>query len=250
MLEEHREMKYENLIFDFYGTLCEIHTEPDMPEAWEKLRMFYGYHGAEYNALELREAFKKQLALRNMKAGQSYEGFPDMPVEPVFASLFTEKGVSQTEADALADTAAQVYRIAQTVFIRAYPNAAAALAKLREAGFKLYLLSNAQAAYTRRELKMLGLDGSFDKMYLSSDYGIRKPDPNFIGTLLKENSLDPKSCLMIGNDMNTDIGGARAAGVDGMFIRAGMELGTGRAEYDIKEKDWLRIAEYIITVAK
>lgn len=245
-----RKMKYENLIFDFYGTLCEIRTEPDLPEAWDKLRLFYGYHGAVYSTLELREEFNNLISERNMKAGQSYEGFPDMPVEPVFESLFTNKGVSKDEAALLADTAAQVYRLASTVFIRLYPNAAEALEKLKKAGFKLYLLSNAQAAYTRRELKMLGIDGSFDKMYLSSDYGIRKPDPNFIGTLIRENNLKPENCLMIGNDMQSDIGGAKAAGIDGLFIRAGMELGKGRPDYEIKEKDWLKIAEYIIKIAE
>ena len=33
-------MKYENYIFDLYGTLVDIHTDEEKTELWEKLRSF------------------------------------------------------------------------------------------------------------------------------------------------------------------------------------------------------------------
>ena len=43
-------MKYENYIFDLYGTLVDIHTDEEKTELWEKLAQFYGYYGAVYTA--------------------------------------------------------------------------------------------------------------------------------------------------------------------------------------------------------
>ena len=33
-------MKYENYIFDLYGTLVDIHTDEEKTELWEKLAQF------------------------------------------------------------------------------------------------------------------------------------------------------------------------------------------------------------------
>lgn len=48
-------MKYENYIFDLYGTLVDIHTDEEKTELWEKLAQFYGYYGAVYTAEELKK---------------------------------------------------------------------------------------------------------------------------------------------------------------------------------------------------
>lgn len=246
-------MRYKYLIFDLYGTLTSIHTEENEPEVWEKLSLFYGYHGASYTPRGLRRSFMSKLGQRNMKAGQSYEGYPDMPVLPVFEELFTDKKVKSDTA-LLADEAAQLFRICSTKHIKLYPNVKKALRKLKKSGFGLYLLSNAQAAYTRRELKLLGIERSFDAVYLSSDYGMRKPAPGFIGTLLRSEGLDPSQCLMIGNDMDTDIRGAKAAGVDGLFVLTGMEQGEtvngSKADYRFEGNDWDCISDYIAALSQ
>ena len=62
-------MKYENYIFDLYGTLVDIHTDEEKTELWEILAQFYGYYGAVYTAEELKNAYacltgQKEDALR------------------------------------------------------------------------------------------------------------------------------------------------------------------------------------------
>ncbi|MFR8428478.1 MAG: hypothetical protein ACLVCH_13905 [Roseburia inulinivorans] len=54
-------MKYENYIFDLYGTLVDIHTDEEKTELWEKLAQFYGYYGAVYTAEELKNAYALRL---------------------------------------------------------------------------------------------------------------------------------------------------------------------------------------------
>lgn len=209
-------MKYSNLIFDLYGTLVDIHTEVD-DLVWEKTALYFGFHGAHYTGPELEVAFDTALAERNAQAGQSYECFPDIPCEQIMAQLFRDKGVT-ANADALGFNAAQLNRICSIEYVKLYPHVLEALAQLRQAGCRLWLLSNAQRAFTAYELRHLGLDNAFDGIYISSDYGCRKPDIRFFRALLEEQGLDPAACLMIGNDRDTDIAGAKAAGLDTLYM--------------------------------
>jgi len=213
-------MTYTDLIFDLYGTLVDIHTEED-DTVWEKCALYFGYYGAHYTGPELKQAFEAAMASRKAKAGQSYECFPDLPMEPVFAELFQKKGVEERAED-LALNAAQLFRIASTEYIRLYPGVTDALTALREKGYRLWLLSNAQRVFTAYELRHLGLEGYFDGIRLSSDYGCRKPDIRFFSALLEEAHLDPKNCLMIGNDLETDIAGAKNAGLATLYMHTGL----------------------------
>ena len=213
-------MSYTDLIFDLYGTLVDIHTEEDAA-VWEKTALYFGYYGAHYTGEELKNAFQTAMAARKAKAGQSYECFPDLPFEPVMAQLFRDRGAEEN-ADALGLHAAQLFRIASTEYIRLYPGVTEALMTLREKGYKLWLLSNAQRVFTAFELNHLGLAPYFDGIYISSDFGCRKPDIRFFRALLEERKLDPKTCLMIGNDLDTDIAGAKNAGLATLYMHTNL----------------------------
>ena len=51
-------LKYDNYVFDLYGTLIDIRTDEEDLRAWEKLALLFRYHGADYEAAELRGAYK------------------------------------------------------------------------------------------------------------------------------------------------------------------------------------------------
>lgn len=210
---------YTDLIFDLYGTLVDIHTEENTL-VWDKTALYFGYYGAPCTGEELHAAFKAAMAQREAQAGQSYECFPDIPFEQVMAQLLRDRGVA--DADALGVNAAQLFRITSTEYIRLYPYVKEALATLRRKGYRLWLLSNAQRVFTAYELTHLGLGEEFDGVYLSSDYGCRKPDVRFFRALLEEQQLDPSKCLMIGNDRDTDIAGAKAVGLDTMYMHTNL----------------------------
>lgn len=210
-------MRYTDLIFDLYGTLVDIHTEEN-DTVWEKTAVYFGFYGAHYTGPELKEAFDAAMAERQAQAGQSYECFPDIPVEQVMSELFCRKGIADGALE-LGLNAAQLFRIASMDYIRLYPDALDALAALRQKGYRLWLLSNAQHVFTAYELRHLGLLGDwFDGIYISSDYSCRKPDSRFFRALLDEQQLDPKQCLMIGNDRDTDIAGAGALGLNTLYM--------------------------------
>ena len=209
-------MKYTDLIFDLYGTLVDIHTDED-DTAWNKTAIYFGFYGAHYTGAQLRRAFHEIMTAREAQAGQDYECFPDLPFEPVMAELFRSKGIYEN-ADALGVNASQLFRILSMEYIRLYPDVIESLTHLRKQGYRLWLLSNAQRIFTEYELRHLGLIEQFDGIYLSSDYGCRKPDGRFYRALLTDHHLDPSSCLMIGNDRSTDIAGAAAVGIATLYM--------------------------------
>ncbi len=212
-------MGYTDLIFDLYGTLVDIHTEEN-DLVWEKTALYFGYYGAHFTPDGLRAAFQAELARREAKAGQSYECFPDIPFEQVMAELFRQKNVEN--ADVLGINAAQLFRISSTEYLRLYPGTLEALAKLRAKGLRLWLLSNAQRVFTAFELTHLGLGAQLDGIYISSDHRCRKPDTRFYQALISEQKLNMENCLMIGNDRQTDIAGAKTLGMATLYMHTGL----------------------------
>lgn len=221
--------RYETYIFDLYGTLVDIHTEEEAVAVWEKLALFYGYYDALYEPKELQQAFRSLIAGREaemrkeMQSPQSreadtHEAFPEVEIEEIFLELFQRKGV---EADlTLAVHAGQFFRILTTEYIRLYDGAKELLAALKEAGGKLYLLSNAQRIFTEYELHTLGIASYFDDIFISSSCGVKKPDERFFCMLLDKHHIDVSKAIMIGNDMNSDICGAKQVGLSSFYIHS------------------------------
>lgn len=250
-------MRYTDLVFDLYGTLVDIHTDEN-EAVWEKTALYFGFYGADYSGKSLRDAFLLAMKHREAVAGQNYECFPDIPFEEVLADLFRAKGINDN-AEALGLNAAQLFRISSIEYIRVYPHVKEALATLRAHGFRLWLLSNAQHVFTAYELHLLGLNSLFDGILLSSDYLCRKPDQRFYQALMEKYDLHPQQCLMIGNDRETDIAGATAAGMATLYMHTNLTPSeqtaamssrhprkTSSSPYEYEGADWLDLTNLII----
>ena len=89
-------MKYENYIFDLYGTLVDIHTDEEKTELWEKLAQFYGYYGAVYTAEELKNAYacltgQKEDALRQEMRSEEHTSELQSPILISYAVFCLKK---------------------------------------------------------------------------------------------------------------------------------------------------------------
>lgn len=52
---------YDNIIFDLYGTLIDIHTDEEDIAVWKHMCEFYAQHGVKYNPAGLRSRYKRQI---------------------------------------------------------------------------------------------------------------------------------------------------------------------------------------------
>ena len=242
-------MRYQNCIFDLYGTLVDIRTDETSPRLWEQMAEIYRSGGALYQPEELRDAYFR--TVRQMEGGaallrnDAHEAHPEIRIEQVFQLLYQEKGVEAGRE--LAVRTGLSFRTLSTEYLRLYDGAAELLRALRSWGCGVWLLSNAQAIFTRRELKQLRLDGLFDGVYLSSDYGCKKPDRRFFELLLKERGISPEKAVMIGNDGACDIEGARSVGLCTIYIRSNLspcEPLPG-ADYVLEKMDLRLVLEFL-----
>ena len=216
--------QYRNYIFDLYGTLVDIRTDETDRKLWEHMSLFYGYYGARYAAEELHQAYlalvqtKEKVLKQEHTVQYAHEAYPEIPLDEVFRELYTAKGI-EPDASLVLHTG-QMFRAQSTKYIRLYAHAKELLTALKEAGRGVYLLSNAQRIFTEYELHYLGIHDLFDGILISSEEGCKKPDKRFFEILLNRYKLKAAESLMIGNDMETDIAGAKRAGMDSFYIHS------------------------------
>lgn len=203
------DLKYQNYIFDLYGTLIDIHTDEEDRKLWKALAKCYRQHGAFYFAGGIRRGYHKYVK-------EELEKSEEIQVEKVFAKLFTLKGVEASYELVL--EVCRFFRDTSTEYIRLYEWSLPILQTLKENGKKVYLLSNAQRSFTYHEMEMLDIVKYFDDIYISSDYGVKKPNPKFFKRLMEDKGLDAKACLFLGNDQTCDILGAQAMGMDTWYV--------------------------------
>lgn len=88
------------------------------------------------------------------------------------------------------------------------PEAALAIAKLKEMGFELVLATQPifPAIATENRMKWAGLDKNTFKLYTTyENSNYCKPTPAYYQQILDKLGADPEECLMVGNDATEDL---------------------------------------------
>lgn len=167
-----------------------------------------------------------------------------------FAAGVLGIGGERRNDDATAQSLAWTFRQASTSLLRVYPGAPELLARLRVAGKRVVLVSNAQSCYTRPELAALGLDRAFDRIVISSEVGVRKPSPAIFRRALEAEHLTPDRVFMVGNDERADILGAASAGIAGVYLRteispASDPQASAHAVLSLAGPDYAELLQYL-----
>ncbi|HOV38426.1 MAG TPA: HAD family hydrolase [Spirochaetales bacterium] len=93
--------------------------------------------------------------------------------------------------------------------IKPYPYVRETLVQLKEAGYKLAVLSDFPIG---NKLKYLGLDSFWDAEYSCEEIGYLKPNPEPFHQLAAHFSVQPHEILYVGNNYRYDIEGAKRVG--------------------------------------
>lgn len=83
---------------------------------------------------------------------------------------------------------------------------------------------------------------------ISSDWGVKKPDRRFFEILLEKYCLDPRKCIMIGNDGTADIAGAASVEMDTFYIHSNIspiEEKEISPTYMLKEMDMKKVCQVL-----
>ncbi|WP_016697878.1 HAD family hydrolase [Actinoalloteichus spitiensis] len=99
-----------------------------------------------------------------------------------------------------------------------FDDAVPCLRWLRGAGLRVAAITNAAGAYQRRKLAAVGLDGAFDRLVISGERGVAKPDPLIFHTACAELGVRPEEAVHVGDKVTLDALGARDAGLHGVWL--------------------------------
>lgn len=216
---------YKNYIFDFYGTLVDIHTNEETSVLWKRMADLYRVYGADYSSQQLKTAYHL-LCQENEAALQQEQGreFPEIDLTDVFIELLVEAPAHHPVSHQIEDINEWAYDISNTFRIlsrtclHAYPYTVHVLKTLKDRGCRIFILSNAQKSFTIPEMEQCGVLPYVDHVYISSEYQMKKPEKEFLGVLLKKEHLRKEETLMIGNDCSSDIAVAVKNGVHSILL--------------------------------
>jgi putative hydrolase of the HAD superfamily len=105
------------------------------------------------------------------------------------------------------------------IYVNEYPSikapveGAVPLIKTLKRRFKVGVVSNGLPDVQYRKLETLGLRDAFACIVLSEEIGIRKPDPEIFRRTADLLGVPPSTCLYVGDSYDSDIVGAKAAGM-------------------------------------
>lgn len=212
-------MKYDNYIFDLYGTLIDIRTDEHDKETWKKWCHWLDEHGIKHPTYKVfrKDFWEREKQERDRAEAESQFEVPEIDIVPVYRELFESYGNGILE-DTLLEEASYAFRVASRQYARLFRGVPEYLQLLRDNGKKVYLLSNAQATYTRPEIEMFHLDQYFDDVLLSSDYACMKPDKAYFDALLDRYDMDRSKSVMHGDSASSDIAGANKAGIASVHL--------------------------------
>lgn len=78
-----------------------------------------------------------------------------------------------------------------------------------------------------RALERVGIRHHFHHLFTSKELGVAKPATGFFEEVARRAGADPAACVMVGNDLEKDIAGARRAGMQTIWLAGASSTGIG-----------------------
>jgi putative hydrolase of the HAD superfamily len=133
-----------------------------------------------------------------------------------FRILLAQVGTPAAEVEGIIDLLWEAHQ-RSGLWTAAIEGAVATVRALREAGYRLGVVSNAEGRVAR-DLDHAGYASLFETVVDSFLVGVEKPDPAIFGIALERMGLAPETTLYLGDVPAVDVAGARAAGLTAVLL--------------------------------
>lgn len=201
-------LKYKHIFFDLDRTLWDFDSSAEMAftEIFEK----YHLKGAGIASVQV---FQKAYNKHNEQLWELYRN-GKMEKEVLrglrFQLTLADFGITD---DALAVKIGEDYLAISPLKVSLFPNAFETLDYLQK-NYVLHLITNGFSEVQFVKLKASGLEKYFVEVITSEEAGVKKPDVRIFEYSLKKSGAKARDSLMIGDDYEVDVLGAKKAGMD------------------------------------
>jgi putative hydrolase of the HAD superfamily len=195
------------VIFDFYGTLARWAGGHDANYA-----AVLGAHGYVLDPAVLDDYFRRYDGVEHAEHSVSEEAY-EAWVRSRLYDLTGACGVDPAHEGVVIDA----MRAADGGAMVAYPEAAATLASLRDAGLAVGVCSN-WGWELNAFLDEVGLLHLVDAGITSARAGARKPHPDIYARSTESLDVDPRDVLFVGDSWEPDVRGPRRLGMTAVHV--------------------------------
>ncbi len=200
------------VLFDALGTLVEL--EPPAPHLREELARRFGI---EVSREQADDALRAEIAyyrahLDEGRGAASLARLRGRCAEAMRAALPASDRLSALDADSLTEALLAALRF------RAFPDAQPALSCARERGQRVVVVSNWDVSLAD-VLARLELAPLLDGVITSAQAGARKPARAIFERGLELARASASDAIHVGDSLEEDVAGARAAGIEPVLVR-------------------------------
>jgi putative hydrolase of the HAD superfamily len=224
-------MTLTGIIFDLGSTLIEFHGE------WNDVMWRGAQHQIEFfNARGLQldpEAFLKrhrELIMQFIAKGQ--QDWIEYSSDKALKMALAEFGYPAVPQALIDEALRAMYAYGESLW-RPFPDTYATLDALRDASYRLAIISNARdAGNVNRLIDNNRLRPWFDPILISAEFGVRKPNPRIFKAVLDRWAIAPDEAMMVGDMLGADVLGAKNAGMRGVWATMQADRSANEAHLD------------------
>jgi putative hydrolase of the HAD superfamily len=197
------------VLFDALGTLVRLEAP------WPLLAgTLSSRHRIEVSEEEAREAMRAEMAYY---LEHHTEGRDAISLAELRGRCAAVLGEALPEAAKVLTQAELTEALLDSLRFVPFPDAATALGSLRSLNVRAAVVSNWDCSLGGL-LAGLGLGGLLDAVVTSAEAGVRKPDPRIFETALAAIQCPPERAIYVGDSLDVDVAGGRAAGIRSLLI--------------------------------
>lgn len=109
-----------------------------------------------------------------------------------------------------------------------------------KARYRLFIITNGFEEVQYKKIRNSGLEEYFEGIITSEQAGVQKPHGEIFRLALQKAAVTPEESLMVGDDIEGDIKGAQAWGMDQVYFNPGKQRHQAQPTYEIQSLQELR----------
>ncbi|MEI6815024.1 MAG: YjjG family noncanonical pyrimidine nucleotidase [Bacteroidota bacterium] len=205
-------MKYRHIFFDLDHTLWDFDKN-----CHETLTELYHHFQLDRHGISSIEHFIKTYLNRNEMMWEQYR-FGKIDKETLRNKRFDYTFYDlEIDNEILARNLSDEYVLRSPYKTNLFPGTHEALSYLKEK-YILHIITNGFKETQFIKMNSTNLTDYFSEIILSEDTGFKKPDPRIFFHSLEKADAKVEESLMVGDNLEADIAGARSAGMDQVYF--------------------------------